>query len=100
VTSIAAKEKERLKEQDSEGERVQRSGRAILRALRSDAGYTREGMARRLGIKLERVRDLETGRREIRLDDPARWAIATGADPLRVVQQIISWKELSKTSRR
>jgi DNA-binding XRE family transcriptional regulator len=89
-----------LKELRAEGERVQRSGRTILRALRVDAGLTRAQMAEKLGVPEETVRDLETGRRQIRLEDPPLWAIVTENDPVRAIQQIYSWKELSKGPRR
>jgi len=89
-----------LKEQQQEGRVLQRAARIMMRALRTSADLTRAQMGERLGVGEETVRDLETGRRGVSLDDPAKWAIATNKDPRLTLQQIYGWRDLERHPRK
>jgi transcriptional regulator with XRE-family HTH domain len=89
-----------LKEQQQEGQGLQRAARIIMRALRTSAELTRKQMGARLGVSEETVRDFEAGRRAVGLDDPAKWAIATNKDPRLALKQIYGWQDLEQHPRK
>lgn len=89
-----------LKEQQQEGRGLQRAARIMMRALRTSAELTRAQMGERLGVGEETVRDLETGRRVVGLDDPAKWAIVTNKDPRLFLNQIYGWRDLERPPRK
>lgn len=72
-------------------ERWRRTAGAVIAHTRRDSDVTQGVLADRLGLSVDTVGAIETGRRKVEVGDVIEAAKALNVDPITLFKRIIAW---------
>jgi transcriptional regulator with XRE-family HTH domain len=64
---------------------------AVIAHTRRDSDVTQEDLAKRLGVSVDTIGAIETGRRKVEVGDLIEAAKALNVDPLKLLKRILAW---------
>ena len=72
-------------------ERWRKTAGAVIAHTRKDNDLTQEELARRMGLSVDTVGAMETGRRKVEVGDVIEAAKALNVEPAKMLQRILAW---------
>ena len=72
-------------------ERWRRTAGAVIAHTRRDSDITQEGLAKHLGVSVDTIGAIETGRRKVEVGDLIEAANALNVDPVKLLKRILAW---------
>ena len=72
-------------------ERWRKTAGAVIAHTRKDSDVTQEELAKRLGLSVDTIGAIETGRRKVEVGELIEAAKALNVDPVKLLQRVLAW---------
>lgn len=72
-------------------ERWRQTAGAVIAHTRRDSDITQEDLAERLGVSVDTIGAIETGRRKVEVGELIEAAKALNVDPVKMLKRVLAW---------